>query len=200
MARPRAAGADGPGKDERLRHHAARPERCAAACERVPAERQKTDPATTRKCWCRPAPTSPAPTTCRLVVGVSGGKPVTMADGHGGRRSPTSHPATCGMDSARRSRRGEAGGERFPAVTLSISKKPGENAADVADGLIRRIEALEGSIVPDGVEVTVTRNYGATATEKADKLIGKLVFCHLGGGAAGVLRAGRREAVIVGRR
>jgi hypothetical protein len=40
--------------------------------------------------------------------------------------------------------RREAAGERFPAVTLSISKKPGENAADVADGVIRRMEALKG--------------------------------------------------------
>jgi multidrug efflux pump subunit AcrB len=83
-------------------------------------------------------------------------------------------------------------------VTLSISKKPGENAADVADGVIRRIEALKGSIVPEGVEVTVTRNYGATATEKADKLIGKLVFATSAVVLLVFFALGRREAVIVG--
>ncbi len=64
----------------------------------------------------------------------------------------------------------------FPAVTLQLSKQPGVNAADVATAAIARIESLDGTVIPEGVEVTVTRNYGATATEKAQKLIGKLVF------------------------
>jgi multidrug efflux pump subunit AcrB len=50
------------------------------------------------------------------------------------------------------------------------------NAADVAESVIRRAEALKGTVIPEGVEFTVTRNYGATATDKAQKLIGKLVF------------------------
>ena len=85
-----------------------------------------------------------------------------------------------------------------PAVTVQISKKPGVNAADVANGVINRVATLKGALIPDGVEVTVTRNYGATATEKAQKLIGKLVF------ATGFVvllvffALGRREALIVG--
>lgn len=85
-----------------------------------------------------------------------------------------------------------------PAVTVQISKKPGVNAADVANGVINRVATLKGVLIPDGVEVTVTRNYGATATEKAQKLIGKLVF------ATGFVvllvffTLGRREALIVG--
>ncbi len=134
----------------------------------------------------------------RLVVGVSGGRPVTMADVAtvvDGADQPSRyvwHALGKGAGDA------AASGERFPAVTLSISKKPGENAADVADGLIRRIEQLKGSIVPDGVEVTVTRNYGETATEKADKLIGKLVFATSAVVLLVFFALGRREAVIVG--
>ena len=85
-----------------------------------------------------------------------------------------------------------------PAVTVQISKKPGVNAADVANGVINRVATLKGALIPDGVEVTVTRNYGATATEKAQKLIGKLVI------ATGFVvllvffTLGRREALIVG--
>ena len=85
-----------------------------------------------------------------------------------------------------------------PAVTVQISKKPGVNAADVANGVINRVATLKGALIPDGVEVAVTRNYGATATEKAQKLIGKLVF------ATGFVvllvffTLGRREALIVG--
>ena len=135
----------------------------------------------------------------RLVVGVSAGKPVYMADVASVVDGPDqpSRYVWHGLGKAS-PEAAEAGNERFPAVTLSISKKPGENAADVADGAIRRMEALKGSVVPDGVEVTVTRNYGATATEKADKLIGKLVFATSAVVLLVFFALGRREAVIVG--
>ena len=135
----------------------------------------------------------------KLVVGVSGGKPVYLADVADVLDGPD-QPSRFVWHGLGKAAAGgaEAGGERFPAVTLSISKKPGENAADVADGVIRRIEALKGSIVPEGVEVTVTRNYGATATEKADKLIGKLVFATSAVVLLVFFALGKREAVIVG--
>jgi multidrug efflux pump subunit AcrB len=86
----------------------------------------------------------------------------------------------------------------YPAVTLSISKKPGVNAADVADSVIHRAESLKGTVIPDGVEFTVTRNYGETATEKAQKLIGKLVFATAFVVLLVLFALGKREAVIVG--
>ena len=64
----------------------------------------------------------------------------------------------------------------FPAVTLALSKKPGANAADVAQAAMQRLENLRGSLIPEGVEVTVTRDYGKTANDKANQLIGKLAF------------------------
>ncbi|WP_298604236.1 efflux RND transporter permease subunit [uncultured Zoogloea sp.] len=134
----------------------------------------------------------------KLVVGVSSGKPVYLADVAEVLDGPDQPSRYVWHGLGKAAGAAEAGGERFPAVTLSISKKPGENAADVADGVIRRIEALKGSIVPEGVEVTVTRNYGATATEKADKLIGKLVFATSAVVLLVFFALGRREAVIVG--
>ena len=86
----------------------------------------------------------------------------------------------------------------FPAVTLAIAKKPGTNAIDVANQVITRLEQLKGIVIPDGVNVTVTRNYGATANDKAMTLIQKLFF------ATGVVvllvlfTLGFREAIIVG--
>ena len=64
-------------------------------------------------------------------------------------------------------------------MTLAVSKKPGENAVDVADAVVRAVGELKGSVIPEGVEVTVTRNYGATANDKAMKLIQKLVLATL---------------------
>ncbi|MDH5258527.1 MAG: efflux RND transporter permease subunit, partial [Gammaproteobacteria bacterium] len=87
---------------------------------------------------------------------------------------------------------------RFPAVTIAIAKKPGTNAIEVANQVIERFKQLEGVFIPEGVNVTVTRNYGATANDKAMTLITKLFF------ATGVVvllvyfALGLREAFIVG--
>jgi multidrug efflux pump subunit AcrB len=86
----------------------------------------------------------------------------------------------------------------FPAVTLQISKQPGVNAADVANAAVNRIDDLKNTVIPEGVEVTVTRNYGETATEKAQKLIGKLIFATAFVVLLVFFALGKREAVIVG--
>nr|MBL8411638.1 efflux RND transporter permease subunit [Dechloromonas sp.] len=86
----------------------------------------------------------------------------------------------------------------FPAVTLQLSKQPGVNAADVASAALARIESLKNTVIPEGVEVTVTRNYGETATEKAQKLIGKLIFATAFVVLLVFFALGKREAVIVG--
>ncbi|MBP9219506.1 MAG: efflux RND transporter permease subunit, partial [Sterolibacterium sp.] len=129
----------------------------------------------------------------RLVVGVHDGKPVFMAD---------VARILDGPDQPSRyvwyGDRTLGAGNELPAVTLSISKKPGVNAADVAAAVIARAEALKGTVLPEGVAFTVTRNYGATATEKASKLIGKLVFATAFVVLLVLFALGRREALIVG--
>ncbi|MDP3512630.1 MAG: efflux RND transporter permease subunit [Sulfuritalea sp.] len=125
----------------------------------------------------------------RLVVGVFEKKPVYLAD------------VAQVVDGADQPSRYVWHGDRkaeFPAVTLSVSKKPGVNAADVAEAVIARAEALKGTVIPEGVQFTVTRNYGATATDKAQKLIGKLVFATMFVVLLVLFALGRREAVIVG--
>ena len=98
----------------------------------------------------------------------------------------------------RRHRRRASAVQEYPAVTIAVAKKPGENAVDVAARVIERVEALKGSVIPEGVNVAVTRNYGETANDKAQKLIQKLIFATLSVVALVWLALGRREAVIVG--
>jgi len=86
----------------------------------------------------------------------------------------------------------------YPAVTLQVTKKAGENAVDVAGAVIERVEALRGQLVPANVELSVTRNYGQTAEDKAMKLIQKLAFATASVIALVWLALGRREAAIVG--
>lgn len=85
-----------------------------------------------------------------------------------------------------------------PAVTIAIAKKSGSNAADITGTVVRRLAALEGQLIPQGVHATVTRDYGQTANDKAVKLIEKLLFA-TGSVVLLVLFAlGWREAIVVG--
>ena len=136
----------------------------------------------------------------RLVVGVHDGKPVFMADVakiEDGPDTPKRY-VWHGLGKGAGSQGDHRAGYESPAVTLSISKKPGVNAADVAGQVIARANALKGTVIPEGVEFSVTRNYGETATEKAQKLIGKLAFATAFVVLLVLFALGRREAVIVG--
>ena len=125
----------------------------------------------------------------RLVVGVQDGRPIFMSDVAEVVDGPDQPEHYVWI--------GKEHGEH-PAVTLSISKKPGENAVKVASELIGRIDQLKGSVIPSNVEVTVTRDYGVTANDKAMKLIEKLIFATCSVVILVWVALGRREAVIVG--
>ncbi len=134
-----------------------------------------------------------------LVVGVHDGRPVFLrdvAEVRLGADQPEQY-VWFGTGPAAAAKGIEARGE-FPAVTIAIAKKPGVNAVDVADQLINRFEQLKGTFIPDGVNATVTRNYGATANDKAQKLIGKLIFATAFVVLLVLVTLGRREALIVG--
>ncbi|QNN47729.1 efflux RND transporter permease subunit [Thermomonas brevis] len=85
-----------------------------------------------------------------------------------------------------------------PAVTLAIAKKPGSNAADITTAIAKRILQLKGELIPAGVQASVTRDYGVTASDKAQKLIQKLVFATASVVLLVLFALGWREAVVVG--
>jgi multidrug efflux pump subunit AcrB len=58
------------------------------------------------------------------------------------------------------------------AVTVAIAKQAGTNAVTIAQGVIRKVEELKGTRIPDEVRVTVTRDYGETADEKPTSCCG----------------------------
>ena len=87
--------------------------------------------------------------------------------------------------------------ERRPAVTLAIAKRKGANAVTVADDVLRRLEIVKGRVVPSGIEISVTRNYGATATEKANELLFHLGLATLSIVVLITLAIGWREGFVV---
>lgn len=60
------------------------------------------------------------------------------------------------------------------AVTVAIAKQPLSNGVSVAEDVLQKIAELKGVIIPDVVEVNVTRNYGKSANDKVNELIFKL--------------------------
>jgi multidrug efflux pump subunit AcrB len=130
-----------------------------------------------------------------LVVGVRDGRPVFLREVATVRDGPP--PTVRSVWHGVAARDGQPSAEH-PAVTLTVTKKPGENAIDVADAVLRRVQALRNTVIPDGVEVSTTRNYGETANDKAKKLIQKLLFATASVVALVFVALGRREAAIVG--
>ncbi|MEE9328422.1 MAG: efflux RND transporter permease subunit [Cocleimonas sp.] len=134
-----------------------------------------------------------------LVVGVSKGSLVYLRDVATIKQTADSAESYVTFATGKgASHKGLDSGKRSPAVTIAIAKQPGINAVSVSNHLIKRIEQLKGTFIPDGVNVTVTRNYGATAKAKSDKLISKLIIETLAVAALIWLALGIREAFIVG--
>src|SRR5690606_19833805 len=94
-------------------------------------------------------------------------------------------------------RKTDAGLERTPAVSLAIAKRPGTNAVVIAHAIVERLEQVRGQIFPADIEMTVTRNYGESANEKANELL-----FHLGLATVSIVilvgfAIGWREALVV---
>ncbi len=85
----------------------------------------------------------------------------------------------------------------YPAVTLSIAKRKGTNATVVAEKALHKVEALKKSLIPDGVHVTVTRDYGETAKEKSNELLKHLFIAVVSVTILIGFFLGKRAAVIV---
>ena len=87
--------------------------------------------------------------------------------------------------------------QRRPAVTLAVAKRKGANAVIVADDVLKRLEIVRGRVVPAGLEIAVTRNYGETATEKANELLFHLGLATISIVALITLAIGWREGLVV---
>jgi len=62
-----------------------------------------------------------------------------------------------------------------PAVTLAIAKKEGTNGVKVAKSILEKVEALKGDLIPSNVNITITRDYGKTANDKVNELLGAML-------------------------
>lgn len=86
---------------------------------------------------------------------------------------------------------------RTPAVTLALAKRAGANAVVVAEQVLHRVELMQEELIPDTVQVEITRDYGETANEKANELLFHLGLATVSIVALVLLAIGWREAIVV---
>lgn len=84
-----------------------------------------------------------------------------------------------------------------PAVTIAVSKRAGANAIDVGNRVLEMVETVRGAMIPEEVEITVTRNYGETAQHKSDELLGHMFTAVVAVSILIWLTLGFRESWIV---
>ncbi|HTV15167.1 MAG TPA: efflux RND transporter permease subunit [Acidobacteriaceae bacterium] len=87
--------------------------------------------------------------------------------------------------------------QEYPAVTISLAKRKGTNATDIANEVLARISAMKGERLPSDLNITTTRNYGATAKEKSDTLLKHLLLATISVTILIALFLGWRESGVV---
>lgn len=87
--------------------------------------------------------------------------------------------------------------QQFPAVTVTLAKRKGTNATNIANAALKRIDEMKGVQNPNDVNVTTTRNYGDTAKAKSDELLEHLLLATISVTLLIALFLGWRESGVV---
>ena len=85
----------------------------------------------------------------------------------------------------------------IPAVTVTFAKRKGKNAAVLAEALLEKAEHYRSRNFPASLQMTVTRDYGETATEKSNELLLHMMIAVISVTILIWLVLGFREAGVV---
>jgi multidrug efflux pump subunit AcrB len=135
------------------------------------------------------APLETAAEVGSVVVGVHDGMPVylrNVAEVTAGAAEATNYVTHTSRS-----------GPSEPAVTIAVSKRKGANATHVTRAVLQRVHASEGRLLPADVHLTVTRDYGETASDKAQELMLHLLVATVSVALLIWLFLGWREAAVV---
>ena len=126
----------------------------------------------------------------RVVVAVRGARPIYLEDVARVTDGPAPEPPVVLTASKARP-------EFEQAATVTVAKRPGTNATELAKQVEAKLESLRGALIPAAVDATVTRNYGESAGEKSNELIEHLLIATLSVIALIMLAMGWRSALVV---
>jgi len=124
----------------------------------------------------------------RIIIGVAGSSPIHLRDVAtivDGPEEPADYVFSGTGDAV------------APAVTISVAKRKGTNATNVARAIESKLETLKGRVIPADVSLTVTRNYGETAAEKSNELLLHMLLAILSVSILIAFTLGWRESGIV---
>ncbi len=85
----------------------------------------------------------------------------------------------------------------YNAITLSIGKQKGGDAMQISEVILDKIESLKKDLIPDDVHVSVSRNYGATASHKVSELLSHLIIAIISVSLVVMLAMGWRGGLVV---
>jgi multidrug efflux pump subunit AcrB len=131
-----------------------------------------------------------------IVVGAGHDRPILLREVATIERGPINEEEHAWIAFGR-SGHGKATGDIENAVTIAVGKRPGKNSVKVSRALLSKLATLQREALPEGVEVTVTRNYGQRANEAVNTLIQHLGIALIAVLIILLVFLGWREAAIV---
>jgi multidrug efflux pump subunit AcrB len=133
-----------------------------------------------------------------VVVAVDHGRPVYLRDVADQILDGPSEPANYVLfGTTNASAEKNHAPQQYPGVTVTVAKRKGTNATDIANAVLKRIDEMKGVQIPSDVHITTTRNYGDTAKAKSDELLEHLLLATLSVTLLVALFLGWRESGVV---
>ena len=132
-----------------------------------------------------------------LIIGSHDGQPIFLKDVARVEEGAAENHIATSNTLGRANRVGLPAGTTMPAVTITLAKRPGTNAVTVADAIKAKLDRLEREALPEGVHVSVTRDYGARADDAVSTLFEHLSIAVAVVAVILMIFLGWREAGIV---
>ena len=133
----------------------------------------------------------------RVIIGSHDGRPIFLHDVARIEEGPAEMDTAVSSTLGRANTLGLPAGTSMPAVTITLAKRPGANAVTVADAVKAKLQRLQREAMPQGIHVTLTRDYGARADQAVSTLFEHLSIAIAVVAVILLLFLGWREAGIV---
>jgi multidrug efflux pump subunit AcrB len=133
----------------------------------------------------------------QVIVGVHTGRPVYLRDVADKIEDGPAEPDNYVLFANARGSTGKFANPEYSAVTITLAKREGTNASLLAEKVLHKVAELRGSMLPQDLNVTVTRNYGETAKDKSNELLKHLFIATLSVTLLIALALGWRESGVV---
>ncbi len=132
-----------------------------------------------------------------VVLGVANGRPVYLRDVASRIVDGPAEAEDYVLFGTTRAHANGAPAKDYPAVTITVAKRKGTNATDIANAALARVQEMKGVRLPSDLTITTTRNYGATAKDKSDTLLKHLLLATISVTILIALFLGWRESGVV---